>query len=288
MSGLLSWAKEKLGVRMIHYKSEREISKMRRSADLVSRTLAEVGKHVAPGVKAIELDRVAEDYIRTRGAEPAFKGHQNGDHVFPATLCVSVNDAVVHGIPSDYVLQEGDLLSIDCGVLLDGFIGDSAYTFAVGEISERDRALCRVTYESLYKGIEQAVAGNRLGDIGHAVETHCAGYGVVEDLCGHGVGRTLWEEPQVPHYGEPGKGKRLKPGLTLCIEPMVNTGTKEVTQDADGWTIRTADGSRSAHYEHMIVVREGEAEILSTFAPIEAVVEAPYRSAFEPAASLSP
>lgn len=263
---------------MVHIKSEREIEALRKSADLVGRTLAEVARHIRPGVTTAELDEVAEDFIRTHGAEPAFKGHKHGSNVFPATLCTSVNDAVVHGIPSaDEVLEEGDLLSIDCGAILDGYVGDYAYTFAIGELSAEKVRLCRVTYEALYKGIEQAVAGHRIGDIGHAVETHCRGYGVVRELCGHGVGRSLWEEPQVPNYGEPGRGRKLRSGLTICIEPMVNEGTAEVTTDADGWTVRTADGTFSAHYEHMIAVRAGEPEILSTFDYIEDVIDAPYK-----------
>ncbi len=262
---------------MVHVKSEREIEALRRSADLVGRALAEVGRHVRPGVTTAELDAVAEDYVRTHGAKPAFKGHSHGEHVFPATLCTSVNDAVVHGIPDGYALREGDLFSVDCGVILDGYVGDSAYTFAVGEIAPEDVRLCRVTYEALHRGVEQAVAGNRIGDIGHAVEQHCAGYGVVRDLCGHGVGRGLWEEAQGPNYGQRGRGRKLRAGLAICIEPMVNRGTAEVTTDADGWTVRTADGAASAHYEHMVVVREGQPEVLSTFEYIEEAVDAPYK-----------
>ncbi len=266
---------------MIHYKSKREIERMRRSADLVSRALAEVGRHIEPGVKTTMLDRVAEDFIRTQGGTPAFKGHRHGRHVFPATLCISVNDRVVHGIPDGYVLREGDLVSIDCGVFLDGYVGDSAYTFAVGELSEEDRTLCRVTYEALEEGVAQAVAGNRLGDIGHAVEARCRGYGVVRDLCGHGVGRKLWENPQVPNHGRPGKGRKLKRGLVICIEPMVNRGAAEVVTEADGWTVRTLDGRPSAHYEHQLAVQNGQPDVLSTFDYIEDVIDAPYRS--EPA-----
>lgn len=263
--------------RMVEIKSEREIEALRRSADLVSRALAEVGRHVRAGVTPIELDAIAEAFIRTHDAVPAFKGKRNGQHVFPATLCTSVNDAVVHGIPNDEVLREGDLLSIDCGVILDGYVGDSAYTFSVGEISAEKAHLCRVTYEALHHGIEQAVAGRRIGDIGHAVESRCRGYGVVRDLCGHGVGRKVWEDPQVPNYGTPGRGRKLRSGLTICIEPMVNLGTAEVTTDADGWTVRTADGQPSAHYEHMVAVREGRAEVLSTFDYIEDEIDAPYK-----------
>lgn len=263
---------------MIHYKSEREIELLRQSADLVSRTLAEVARHIEPGVKTAELDRVAEHFIRTQGGEPAFKGHRNGRHVFPATLCVSVNDEIVHGIPGEYVLQEGDLVSVDCGVFLEGYVGDSAYTFAVGELSDEDRALCRATYEGLVQGVAQAVAGNRAGDIGHAVSARCEGYGIVRDLCGHGVGQSLWEDPQIPNYGRPGRGRKLKEGLVICIEPMINHGTAEITTDDDGWTIRTADGRASAHYEHMVAVRDGQPDVLSTFAYIEDVIDAPYRS----------
>lgn len=263
---------------MIHLKSQREIERMRASADLVGRTLAEVARRIEPGVTLNELDRAAEEFIRTHDAEPAFKGYQVGQNVFPGTLCTSVNEAVVHGIPDEYALQEGDVLSVDCGVKLDGYYGDSAFTFAVGTPSAEDAALCRRTYEALHRGIEQAVSGNRVGDIGHAVQTHCesAGYGIVRDLVGHGIGEELHEDPQVPNFGQPGRGRRLKPGLALCIEPMVNRGTPDVTTDADGWTIRAADGKTSAHYEHMVVVRDGEADILSTFDYIEDVTRPPY------------
>jgi methionyl aminopeptidase len=269
---------------MVHLKSQREIDRMKKSADLVGRTLAEVARHVEVGATLEEIDAVAEDFIRTHEATPAFKGYQVGNNVFPNTLCTSVNDVVVHGIPSDYALREGDLLSVDCGVELDGYFGDSAYTFAVGSISEADAALCRATYEALQRGVEQAVAGRRVGDISHAVQSHCEahGYGVVRDLVGHGIGKDLHEDPQVPNYGDPGRGRRLKPGLTVCIEPMVNRGTAEVSTDADGWTIRAADGLPSAHYEHMVVVRDGEPEVLSTFAYIEDVVaQIPYEIALK-------
>ena len=268
---------------MIHLKSQREIDRMRESADLVGRTLAEVARHIDVGVSLDDLDAVAEDFIRTHDAEPAFKGYQVGQNVFPNTLCTSVNDVVVHGIPSDYALQDGDLLSIDCGVKLDGYYGDSAFTFAVGTPSDEDLALCRTTYEALHRGIDQAVAGNRIGDISHAVQSHCEshGYGIVRDLVGHGIGQELHEDPQVPNFGEAGRGRRLKPGLSMCIEPMVNRGTGDVTTDADGWTIRSADGLPSAHYEHMVVVQDGEAEVLSTFEYIEDVVQPPYAIALK-------
>lgn len=267
---------------MIHLKSAREIDRLRESADLVGRTLAEVARHVRAGVTTAELDAVAEDFIRTHGAEPAFKGYRVGQNVFPGTLCTSVNDVVVHGIPGAYALQDGDLLSVDCGVELNGYYGDYAYTFAVGTISPEDAALCRVTYEALNKGVQKAVVGNRIGDISSAVQTHCEahGYGVVRELVGHGIGRSLHEDPQVPNFGRPGRGRKLKRGLSICIEPMINRGTADVTTDEDGWTVRTADGLPSAHYEHMVVVQDGQAEVLSTFAYIEDVIDAPYKQSF--------
>lgn len=281
---------------MIQLKSNREIGLLRESGDLVSRALAEVGRRAGPGVTPRELDEVAETFIRDHGAEPAFKGHRAGDDgdPFPATLCTSVNEAVVHGIPDDTPLQEGDLLSVDCGVLLNKYVGDSAYTFAIGELSEEKRRLCRVTYEALLRGIEQAVAGRTTGDVGAAVEEHCAGYGIVRALCGHGVGRSLWEEPQVPNHGPRGQGTRLRKGLVICIEPMINLGTADVETGADGWTVRTTDGRASAHYEHMVAVREGKPEILSTFDPIERALQKdgsaapPYHSSEEHQASEGP
>ena len=263
---------------MVHLKSQREIECLRESADLVGRTLAEVARHIDVGVTLNELDAVAEEFIRTHDAEPAFKGYQVGDNVFPNTLCTSVNDAVVHGIPDDYALQDGDLLSIDCGVKLNGYYGDSGFTFGVGTVAEEDAALCKVTYDALYRGIEQAIEGRRVGDISHAVQSHCEGhgYGVVRDLVGHGIGQSLHEDPQVPNYGSPGQGRRLKRGLSICIEPMINQGSGDVSTDADGWTIRAVDGRPSAHYEHMVVVKENDAEVLSTFEYIEDVVQPPY------------
>ena len=264
---------------MIHLKSQREIDRMRESADLVGRTLAEVARHIRPGVTTAELDAVAEDFIRTHSAEPAFKGYQVGRLVFPNTLCTSLNEVVVHGIPGDDRLKEGDLVSVDCGVLLNGYYGDSAYTFAVGEISQENRDLCATTYEALQIGVQQSVAGRRVGDISDAIQTYCEdrGYGVVRDLVGHGIGKSLHEDPQIPNFGRKGTGRKLRTGLTICIEPMINRGTWEVESDADGWTIRSADGLPSAHYEHMVVVRGGEPEVLSTFDYIEDVIEAPYR-----------
>ncbi|ARA91806.1 MAG: type I methionyl aminopeptidase [Bacteroidetes bacterium] len=264
---------------MVHIKSEREIDRLRASADLVGRALGEVARHIRPGVTTAELDAIAEDYLRTHNGRPAFKGYRVGNlPPFPGTLCVSVNDVVVHGIPGPYVLQEGDLLSVDCGVELDGYYGDYAYTFAVGSISEEKAALCRVTYEALLEGIARAVHGHRVGDISAAVQDYCEsrGYGVVRDLVGHGIGRKLHEDPQVPNFGRRGTGRKLKEGMTLCIEPMINQRTPEVVTDPDGWTVRTADGLPSAHYEHMVVVRRGQPEVLSTFAYIEEHIEAPY------------
>jgi methionyl aminopeptidase len=266
---------------MIHLKSEREIEMLRKSADLVGRTLAEVARRIEPGVATHTLDEVAEEFVRDHGATPAFKGYRIGNlPPFPGTLCISVNDVVVHGFPSDYVLQDGDLVSVDCGVNLNGFFGDYAYTFGVGELDEESAGLCRVTVESLDKGVEQAVAGRRVGDISFAVQDYCEsrGYGVVRDLVGHGIGTSLHEDPQVPNVGRRGTGRKLKEGLTICIEPMINAGTGAIAVDDDGWTVRTADGKPSAHYEHMVVVRKGRAEVLSTFEYIESVIDAPYKS----------
>lgn len=266
---------------MIHLKTEHEIEKLRRSGDLVSQTLAEVAGHIRPGVTTGALDQVAEQFIRKHGARPAFKGYRVGANVFPASICTSVNQTVVHGIPGDVVLEEGDIVSIDCGVVLDGYYGDSAYTFAVGQISDEVRRLLRVTHDALRDGIGEAVAGNRVGDIGFAVSRGCreAGFGVVYDLVGHGIGRSLHEAPQVPNVGRRGTGKRLGEGLTICIEPMVNAGTADVVTRPDGWTVDTVDGLPSAHYEHMVVVRKGHSEVLTTFAYIEHVVSPPYVAA---------
>lgn len=260
---------------MVYLKSEYEIELMRKSAQLVSRTHAEVAKHVKPGVTTAKLDQVAEEYIRQHNGRPAFKGYGPRKNPFPATLCISVNDQVVHGFPGSYALQEGDLVSIDCGVELNGYFGDSAYTYIVGNCTEEEKKLLLTTVESLYLGIEQAVHGNKIGDISHAVQSHCEqnGYGVVRDLVGHGLGKSLHEEPSVPNFGKPGTGKRLRSGMTLAIEPMINMGTWKVKTLRDGWTIVTADGSKSAHFEHDVVVREGVAEILSTFQYIEEITK---------------
>ncbi len=240
---------------------------MRECNLLVSRTLAEIARIVEPGVTTLELDRVAEEFILDHGAIPAFKGYSG----FPRTLCTSVNSEVVHGIPSSYVLKEGDIVSVDCGVRMKGYYGDTAYSFAVGEISSDVAGLLRVTYESLFKGIDRAIAGNRVGDIGHAVQEHAekAGFSVVREMVGHGLGENLHEKPEVPNYGKRGRGALLKRGMVLCIEPMINLGSKGILQDADGWTIRTRDNQPSAHYELAVVVEKEKADFLSTFQYIE-------------------
>jgi len=255
---------------MIQLKTDEEIEVQRQSSLLVGKTLAEVAKLIKPGVKTGELDRVAEEFILSHGAVPGFKGYGG----FPATLCISINDEVVHGIPGDRELKDGDIVSIDCGTLMNGFYGDSAYTFAVGNVDSEVLELLKRTKESLYLAIEQAVAGKRVGDIGNAVQKHVEsfGYSVVRDLVGHGVGRNLHESPEIPNYGRRGSGIKLKQGMCLAIEPMVNMGVKEVKQDKDGWTIRTADTKPSAHFEHDVAVRNGKADILSTFDYIEEVL----------------
>ena len=257
---------------MIYYKTEEEIDLIRESCLLVGRALAEVAQMIRPGISGTAIDKAAETVIRDHGGKPGFKGLYG----FPATLCVSVNEHVVHGIPDqDQVFQDGDIVSVDCGVLMNGFYGDFAYTFPLGNVAEEVMELCRVTNTSLYVGIEQAVAGNRLGDIGFAIQRYVErehGYGVVRDLVGHGIGRELHEDPQVPNFGKRGRGTKLKEGLTLAIEPMVNLGKKEVVTAQDGWTIRSKDGKPSAHYEHNIVVRKNKAEILSDHRPIEEAI----------------
>lgn len=253
---------------MIFLKSESEINKIRESARLVSRTLAEVARFIRPGVSTAKLDRVAEDFIKKHNGRPAFKGYGSKENPFPATLCISINEEVVHGIPGkDRTLGEGDIASIDCGVEKDGYFGDHAYTFAVGECDEEVLKLLSTTLESLYKGIEQAVHGNNVGDVSNAIQTYCEkeGYGIVRDLVGHGLGKSLHEDPSIPNFGKAGRGERLRSGMTLAIEPMITMGSRKVKTLDDGWTVVTADKSIAAHYEHDIVVREGKAEILSTF-----------------------
>lgn len=248
-------------------KSAEEIEMIRENNLLVSSTLAEVGKMIQPGVTTAALDKRAEEYIRDHGAEPGFLGYGG----FPNSLCTSVNDAVVHGIPSDYELKEGDVISIDCGTYKNGFYGDTAYTFSVGAIDKEVEKLLRATKEALFKGIEKAVAGNRVGDISFAVQSHAegAGFSVVREMVGHGLGSSMHESPEVPNYGKRGRGPKLKPGLVICVEPMINLGTRNIKQDPDGWTIRTMDNKPSAHYELALAIRNGEADILSTFEYIE-------------------
>lgn len=257
----------------IFLKTEDEIELMRRANQLVGMTLGELAKHIKPGVTTLQLDRIAEEFIRDHGAIPTFKNFPNPfGGPFPASICTSVNDVVVHGIPSDKtVLREGDIVSIDCGTLLDGYNGDSCYTFAVGEVAEEVQRLLQTTKESLYKGIEQAVAGNHIGDIGAAVQEHCeqAGYGVVREVTGHGIGRQMHEDPPVPNYGQRGNGVLLKAGMCIAIEPMITMGDRRVWLDADRWTIRTRDGKPAAHFEHTVAIRRGKAEILSSFDKIE-------------------
>lgn len=249
---------------MIYLKTDEEISLMREANQLVGRTLAEVAKFIKPGVSTKELDSVAHEFIMDHGARPAFLGY-NG---FPASICASVNEHVVHGIPSEHILlKEGDIISVDCGVHLNGFTGDSAYTFAVGEISQEAFRLLKTTKESLYKGIEQALDGNRVGHIGYAVQSYCEhfGYSIVRELEGHGIGRNMHESPGVPNYGRPGAGALLRKGMCICIEPMVNMGSKNVVFESDGWTVRTKDRKMSAHFEHCVAITDGAPEVLSSF-----------------------
>ena len=240
---------------------------------LVSKTLTELAKCIKPGISTLQLDRIAEEFIRDHGAIPTFKNFPNPyGNPFPASICTSVNDVVVHGIPDDKtILKDGDIISVDCGTLLEGFNGDSCYTFCVGEVSDEVRKLLRVTKESLYKGIENAVAGKHLGDIGSAVQDHCEaeGYGVVRELTGHGIGREMHEPPQVPNYGRRGNGMLLKAGMCIAIEPMITMGDRQIYMMPDRWTIRTRDGKPAAHFEHTMAICKGKAEILSSFEEIE-------------------
>ena len=256
---------------MIFYKTGEEIERIKKSSLLVGKTLAEVAKIIKPGVTTLDLDKVAEEFIRDNKAIPGFLGYGG----FPNTLCTSVNSAVVHGIPNDKPLEDGDIVSVDCGVLMDEFYGDSAYTFEVGEVSDEIKKLLRITKESLDLAVEQTRSGNRIGDIGFAVQNHAEsnGYGVVRELVGHGLGRSLHEKPEVPNYGKKGRGHKMKPGLVLAIEPMINLGKKEITQLDDGWTILTKDNLPSAHFEHDVAIsREGSPEVLSSFEEIEKVL----------------
>lgn len=249
--------------RVIILKTDEEIEFMREANRLVGMTLGELSKHIRPGITTLELDRIGEEFIRDHGAVPTFLGYGG----FPNSLCTSVNENVVHGIPNNKPLQEGDIISIDCGTKLRGFCGDSAYTFCVGEVSQEVKMLLRITKESLYKGIEQAKEGNRIGDIGSAVQTWCEkhGYSVVRELVGHGIGREMHEAPEVPNYGRRGIGPLIRNGMCIAIEPMVNMGGKKVVFENDGWTVRTKDRKPSAHFEHTVAIRNGKADILSTF-----------------------
>ena len=261
---------------MIIYKTKEEIEIMRHSALLVGETLAAVAAIIKPGVTTMQLDALAHEFISDNGGVPSFLGYRG----YPYAACISVNDAVVHGFPDDEELKEGDIVSVDVGVFKNGFHGDSAYTFAINSIPDEIKKLMQVTKASLYKAIEKAVAGQRIGDIAYAIQDYTEKqhkYGIVRDLVGHGLGRELHEEPNVPNFGKRGEGTKLKEGLVIAIEPMINLGKKEVETDEDGWTIRTRDGKPSVHYEHNVCIQKGKADVLSSFAAIEAAEKAnPY------------
>lgn len=267
---------------MFEIKTSEEIALMRQSALLVSKTLGLLAKEVKPGVTTLYLDKLAETFIRDYGGKPGFLGLYD----FPNTLCVSPNAQVVHGIPNNKPLQDGDIISIDCGVKMNGFYGDHAYTFEVGEVTPEVKKLLEVTKESLYIGIEKFRAGNRVGDVGHAIQQYCEanGYGVVRELVGHGLGRKMHEEPEMPNYGRRGQGKKFVEGMVVAIEPMINMGTHRIKQLKDGWSILTADGKPSAHFEHDVALVNGKPELLSTFAyiyealGIESAEEKPFRA----------
>ncbi len=248
---------------MIQLKTIEELRLMKESAHLVSKTLGMLAKEIKPGINTLYLDQLAHDFIKDHGAEPAFLGYGG----FPNSLCISPNDQVVHGFPNNDIIQEGDVLSVDCGVILNGFVGDHAYTFEIGEVKPEVKKLLQVTKESLYKGIAQCIRGKRIGDISYAIQTHCEkeGYGVVKELVGHGLGRKMHEDPQVPNYGKQGSGKVIKDGLAIAIEPMVNMGTEKVKFHNDGWTVTTLDNLPSAHFEHDVAVINGKPVLLSTF-----------------------
>lgn len=254
----------------VYYKSEDDIAQLRKAATILSQLLGEIAKEIKPGVTTLALDKLAFDYIQDHGGRPAFLNY----HGFPNSLCISVNDQVVHGIPTDYALRDGDIVSVDGGVELNGYISDSAYTFAVGEVKEEVNQLLQETLKSLELGIEQAVAGKRVGDIAYAVQEHVSqyGYGIVRELVGHGVGFKLHEKPEVPNYGRRGSGTKLEKGLVICIEPMINMGKAGVKFWDDGWTVSTIDGQPSAHYEHMVAIRKGTPDVLTTFSYIEEVL----------------
>ena len=253
------------------YKTVQDLEKMRKSADLLGRTHAEVAKRVMPGITTLELDKIAFEFIKDHGAVPSFLGLYG----CPSSLLTSVNDQIVHGLPNNRPLKNGDIVSIDCGVLLNSFHADSAYTYEIGEVSLEVRNLLKATKEALYLGIEQMVFGNRIGDISNAIQKHTEskGYSVVRELVGHGLGRSLHEAPEVPNFGKPKKGDKIRNGLVIAIEPMINLGSKAVVQSADGWTILTRDGKPSAHFEHTVALVDGKAEILTTFKYIEQAIK---------------
>ncbi len=249
--------------KMIYLKTDEEIELMRESNRLVGMTHGELSKHIRPGITTLQLDKIADEFIRDHGAVPSFLGYGG----FPNSICTSVNEHVVHGIPNNTPLQEGDIISVACGTLKNGFNGDSAYTYCVGDVADEVKELLRVTRKSLYIGIEQAKEGNRIGDIGYAIQTYCEklGYTVVRELVGHGIGRDMHEAPEVPNFGRRGTGPLIKNGMCIAIEPMINMGSKNVIFENDGWTVRTKDRKPSAHFEHTVAIRNGKAEILSTF-----------------------
>lgn len=259
---------------MIYLKTEDEIELMRKANLLVSATLTEIAKAIKPGVTTAALDKLADEFIRDHGAKPTFLGFPNPyGGPYPASICTSVNEQVVHGIPNDVELKDGDVVSVDCGALLDGFNGDSCYTFCVGEVAPEVRQLLKVTKESLYKGIEAALPGHRLGDIGYAVQSHCEahGYGVVREFVGHGIGKEMHEEPAVPNFGRRGNGTQLKNGMCIAIEPMITMGSPQIWLMPDKWTVVTRDKQPAAHFEHTIALHQGKVDILSSFEEIESV-----------------
>lgn len=258
---------------MIHYKTDAEIALMKQSALLVSKTLTEVAKVLQPGMTTLDIDKLCYQFVKDHHAVPSFLNY----HGYPYTICASVNDVVVHGFPNNNPIREGDIVSIDMGVILNGWHGDHAYSFIVGEVSEEILKLVRITKESLYKGIEKAIVGNRIGDIAYAIQEHTEikhGYGVVRELVGHGIGRSLHEDPQVPNYGKRGNGPKLKENAVLAIEPMINLGSRAVFTEEDGWTVRTRDGKPSVHFEHDVCIKRGKALILSDYTEIELAEQA--------------
>lgn len=256
---------------MIYLKTPQEMELMRKACDLVSRTLGEMARWISPGVTTHKLDTIAREFILDNGGRPSCLGYQG----FPGTLCIEVNETVVHGFPSNYTLREGDIIGLDTVVELDGYNGDQCYTFAVGEISEEKMALCRTTKESLYAGIEACVPGKRIGDVSNAVQTYCEkrGYSIVREMCGHGIGKRMHEDPEIPNYGRRGVGPIIRDGMCLCIEPMVNMGSRNIVIEHDGWTCRTRDRQPSAHYEHTLAIIDGRTEVLTTFDYIEEVLK---------------